>query len=253
MHRTLLTGTLALLALGGAVPTASAITTALDKLTLSARATACTTGEQDTSRAAAFTGSMPAVAGTRRMQMRFVLVQRLGEKGPFARVDVPGWGGWEKSDPGRPGFVFTKRVDSLAAPASYRAQITFRWLGRKGHALRTTVRTTPACVQPDPRPDLVLGGLDIAPKGADQAVYTLAVSNDGRSAADAFTVTITVDGAVQPPLTLGPLAAGERRQGTIVGAGCAAGSMVTVTVDSGDAVDESAEDDDIVQRPCPIG
>jgi hypothetical protein len=149
--------------------------------------------------------------------------------------------------------VFTNRVESLVAPASYRAQITFRWSDRKGHALRTVTRTSSTCVQPDLRPDLVLGGLDIAPKGADQAVYTLAVGNDGRSAAGAFTVTITVDGTVQPPLTLGPLEAGERRQGTIVGARCTAGSMVTVTVDSGGVVDESAEDDDVVQRPCLVG
>ncbi|HMJ36032.1 MAG TPA: CARDB domain-containing protein [Baekduia sp.] len=253
MRRTLLTGSLALLALGAAVAPAFASTPALDKLTLAAKTTACTTGEQETSRAATFTGSMPAVAGTRRMQMRFVLVQRLGETGPFARVEVPGWGSWEKSDPGRPGFVFTKRVAALAAPASYRAQITFRWVDRKGHALRTTTRTTSTCVQPDPRPDLVLGGLDIAPKGADQAVYTLAVDDDGRAAAGAFTVTIAVDGVLQPPLTLGPLAAGERGHGTIVGARCSAGSTITVTVDSGDAVDESAEDDDTVQRPCLIG
>jgi hypothetical protein len=252
MRHTLLTGTLLVLALGGAAAPASATTPSLDKLMLSAKTTACTTGEEDSSRAAAFTGTMPAVAGARRMQMRFVLVQRLGEKGPFKRVDVPGWDGWEKSDPGRAGFVFTKRVESLAAPASYRAQITFRWYDRKGHALRTATRTSSTCVQPDPRPDLVLGGLDVAAKGKDQAVYTLSVGNDGRSAAGEFTVTITVDGTVQPPLTLGPLAVGERRQGTIVAARCTAGSTVTVSVDSGDVVDERAEDDDIVVRPCLI-
>jgi hypothetical protein len=253
MRPTLLTGMLLVLALGGAAAPARAATPSLDRLVLSARTTACTTGEEAVSRAAAFTGTMPPLAGTRRMQMRFVLVQRLGAKRPFQRVEVPGWGGWEKSDPGRPGFVFTKRVESLVAPASYRAEITFRWVGKKGHSLRTTTRATGTCVQPDPRPDLVLGGLDVAPKGADQAVYTLAVDNDGHSTAGVFTVTISVDGVVQPPLTLGPLAVGERRHGTIVGTRCSAGSMVMVTVDSGAAVDESVEDDDIVQRPCSIG
>jgi hypothetical protein len=266
MRFTVVIGTSLLLALAGAAGPAVASSSSSSsssssagapaqpaKVPLSAKTVACTTGEEPASRAAAFTGSMPAIAGTRRMQMRFVLQQRVGDTGPYKRLDVPGWGGWEKADPGRPGFVFTRRVDALVAPASYRAQITFRWYDRKGHALRTTTRTSSACVQPDPRAELVLGGLAIAPKGADQAVYTFSVTNDGRSAADPFTVTLTVDGTVLAPLTLGPLAVGARQEGTITGARCTAGSIVTVTVDAGGAVDESDEADDVVQRPCAIG
>jgi hypothetical protein len=220
---------------------------------LSAKLTACTTGEDASSRAAVFTGAMPAAAGTRRMQMRFVLQQRLTPQGPYKALTVPGWDDWEKSDPGRPGFVFTKRVESLAGPASYRAQITFKWLDRKGRAQRATRRTTPACDQPDPRPDVELGGLDATPgQTKDVAVYALVVSNDGRATAGPFTVTLTVDGVLQPPLQLGPIAVGEREHGTIVGARCAPGSTVTVTVDSSDAVNESSEGDDVVQRPCPL-
>jgi CARDB len=219
---------------------------------LGARLTACTVGEDPSSRAAAFTASMPAAAGTKRMQMRFALQQRLTPLGPYKTLQVPGWGDWEKSDPGRSGFVFTKRVESLAGPASYRAVIAFKWLDRKGRAQRVAHRATPACEQPDPRPDLVLGGLDATPgRTADTAVYALVVSNEGRATAGPFTVTLAVDGVEQPPLQLGPIAVGAREHGTIVGARCTAGSTVTVTVDSGGAVDESAEDDDVVQRPCP--
>lgn len=246
MRPTLLIALLALLI-------APAAARAGDRPPLAAKLTACTVGEQDTSRAAVFTGSMPAAAGTNRMQMRFALQQRLTAKGPYKTLVVPGWGVWEKSDPGRPGFVFTKRVESLAGPASYRAVVTFRWLDRRGKAQRTTRRTTPACEQPDPRPDLVLGGLDATGKTKDTAVYALVVGNDGHAAAGAFTVTLTVGGAVQPPLALGPIGVGEMQHGTIVGARCAPGSTVTVTVDSADAVDESSEEDDVVQRPCPLG
>ena len=42
-------------------------------------------------------------------------------------------------------------------------------------------------------------------------------------------------------------------QGTILGAKCTPGSTITVTVDATGAVDESNEDDDVVQRPCPLG
>jgi hypothetical protein len=247
MRSMLITGSLVVLALAGTASPA----VAADKVTLAARTTSCTTGSDELSRAAAFTGSMPAVTGATRLQMRFVLTQRLGTTGPYKTVAVPGWGGWEKSDPGRAGLVFTKRVESLAAPASYRATITFRWSDHKGHTLRTATRTTPACDQPDPRPDLVLAGVDAALKGND-AVYTIGVSNDGLAPAGVFTVILTVDGTAQPPLTLGPIPAGERRQGTIVGATCAPGSTITVSVDATNAVDESREDDDVVQRPCPL-
>jgi hypothetical protein len=150
--------------------------------------------------------------------------------------------------------VFTKRVESLVGPASYRAVITFRWIDRKGHVLRSAIRTSTACEQPDPRPELVLGGVDMAAgptKGS--AVYTVAVTNDGRATAGAFTVTVAVDGVLQPELALGPLTAGERRQGTIAGTRCAAGSTITVTVDAGNAVDEREEADDVVERPCLLG
>jgi CARDB len=221
---------------------------------LSAKVATCTTGVADEQRAAAFTGSMPAAAGTKRLQMRFVLTQRLGTsaKAPFKKLAVPGWGGWEKSDPGRQGFVFTKRIEALTAPASYRATITFRWLDAKGHTQRTTTRTTPTCALADPRPDLVLDGVDAVPAGRSLAAYTVAVGNEGHADADPFAVTVTVGDVVSDPLILGPLVAGGRVSGTLAAPKCAPGSTITVTIDAAGAVAESTEDDDVVERPCPL-
>jgi hypothetical protein len=225
-----------------------------DKVTLSAKVAACTTGADEAERAAAFSGSMPAAAATKRMQMRFVLTQRAGAgpKGTYKKVAVPGWGGWEKSEPGRLGFVFTKRIEALAAPAAYRAVVTFRWYDAKGHVQRTATRTTPACEQPDPRPDLVFGGLDAVALGNGTAAYSVSVGNDGHSDAVPFAVTVTVGGTTTDPVVLGPLAAGDRVSRAIAAPRCAAGSTVTITIDAANAVDESAEDDDVVQRPCPL-
>ena len=250
MRRPTFIALLALLVLAGGVGSAQAA----DKLALSAKQTACTTGADGASRAAAFTGTMPANAQTKRMQMRFVLVQRsgVGPKGAFKRISVPGWGGWEKSDPGRQAFVFTKRVEALTGPAGYRAVITFRWLDAKGHVLRTTTRTTPACEQPDPRPDLVLAGVDVAATGKGTAAYTVSIGNEGHADAVPFVVTITVGGTVSEPLTMGPIVAGGRATGLVGAPRCAPGSTITVTLDVEDAVDESVEDDDAVQRPCPL-
>jgi hypothetical protein len=224
---------------------------AADKPLLSARVTSCTTGVADADRAAAFTGAMPSMSGSRSMQMRFVLLQRRGTTGTFKALVVPDWGVWEASDPGRSGFVFTQRIDSLLAPAAYKAAIYFRWLDKKGRQLRMVHRTTRACEQPDLRPDLSFAALDAA-AAQDGASYTVAVANDGRSEAAPFTVTLAFDGAVQGTVTLGPADAGERVQGTIAAPACAPGSTVTVTVDAGAAVDESDERGNVVARPCPL-
>jgi hypothetical protein len=248
-RRPTLIALLTLLALGAGTGSAQA-----DKLTLSAKTTICTTGTDDASRAAAFTGTMPAGSQTKRMQMRFALVQRLGTnpKSMYKRISVPGWSGWVKSDPGRQGFVFTKRVEALTAPAAYRAVISFRWLDAKGHVQRSATRTTPACEQPDPRPDLVLGGVDGTATGKSTATYTVSVGNEGHADAVPFAVTVTVDGVVSDPITIGPLAAGDRLTGTLAAPRCAPGSTITVTLDVANSVQESVEDDDAVQRPCPL-
>src|SRR4051812_28405250 len=254
MHRT--TPALAALLAAALAPAAPAVGATDKAPSLAARVVTCTTGAGDASRAAAFSGSMPAATGTRRMMMRFVLLQRVGAspQGTYRRIAVPGWGGWEKSDPGRRGFVFTKRVEALAAPAGYRASITFRWLDAKGRVQRTTTRTTPVCEQPDPRPDLVLGAFTAAPVGAKaMAAYTISVDNEGHAAADPFAVTVAVEGTVSDPMTLGPVDAGARVTGTLAAPRCAPGSTVTITIDAAGAVDESVEADDVVQRPCPLG
>jgi hypothetical protein len=226
---------------------------AAGKVTLAARVTDCTTGADDADRSAAFTGSMSA-AGSKRMQMRFTLMQRLGAgpKGTFKKVPVPEWGSWEKADPGRSAFVFTKRIEALTAPAAYRVVVTFRWLDGRNHAIRTTTRTSATCEVADPRPDLVLGGVDAVATSSGRAAYTVSVANDGHSDAVPFAVTVTVGGVTSAPVILGPLTAGDRGSGAVAAPRCAPGSMITVALDAANAVDESDEADDVVQRPCPL-
>jgi hypothetical protein len=221
---------------------------------LSAKVTTCTTGASDEERAVAFTGSMPAWSSSRRMQMRFTLAQRSGPgpKGTFRTIKVPGWSGWEKSDPGRQGFVFTKRIEALVAPAGYRAQVTFRWLDAKGRTLRTVTRTTPVCEVADPRPDLVLEGVTAVASDPSTAAYSVAIGNEGHSDASPFAVTVTVGDTVSNPVIAGALPAGGRTTVAVGAPPCAPGSTITVTLDVANAVDESDEDSNVVQRPCPL-
>jgi hypothetical protein len=216
---------------------------------------ACQSGPAATDRAATFVGSMPAVAGTRRMWMRFDLYARIPPATTFTAIKAPKLGVWQKSAPGRvsSGFVFTQRVQALTAPASFRAQVRFRWYGKGGKLLRSTTRTSATCKQPDQRPDLRAGTLD-AVRGPlpDQATYALEVRNDGRTAAGAFDVLLAVGGVEQAPQRVGGLAPAQTTSVTFVAPRCVPGSTLVFELDAEDAVEESSEVDDLVERPCPF-
>ena len=222
---------------------------------LRAKLAACQSGPAATERTATFVGSMPAVAGTKRMWMRFDLFMRVAPSTDFAAVKAPKLGVWQKSAPGRAssGFVFKQRVQGLTAPAWFRAQVHFRWYGRGGKLLRSATRTSAICKQPDQRPDLRAGALDAA-RGPlpDQATYMLDVRNDGHTAATGFDVVLTVAGAEQPPQHVAGLAPAASATVTFVAPRCAPGSTLRLELDAEDAVEESSEADDFVERSCPF-
>jgi hypothetical protein len=215
---------------------------------LSAQIETCQTSPLPARRIASFVGSMPAIDGAVRMQMRFELQRRR----PYERRwrplrGVQGFGVWETAMADRAGFVFHKRVDGLRVPASYRARVRFRWSRSDGAVVRRAHRTTPACGQPDLRPDLAPGRLravlDARPAFA---VYTLVVRNEGRSAAGPFTVRIA--GAASE---VAELAAGSEVEVPVVAVACAPGSTVLAIVDSDHRIAESDERNGL-RRGCPL-
>ncbi|MEJ7798816.1 MAG: hypothetical protein WKF42_09985 [Solirubrobacteraceae bacterium] len=215
---------------------------------LAASLETCATGLLSSQRVAAFVGSMPAIAGGARMQMRFDLQRRRSGEARWLRVrGADGFGIWEKAKPGRAGFVFHKRVDGLRAPLSYRALVRFRWLRADGTIVRREQRRTRACEQPDLRPDLSAGSLravlDARPA---TAVYTLVVRNDGRTPAGPFTVRVG-GGVSEVP----GLAAGRRLEVVVVSAACVLGSTVEALVDADGRVDE-AQERNALRQQCPL-
>ena len=223
---------------------------------LRAKLAACQSGPAPSNRTATFVGSMPAVRGTKRMWMRFDLLARTPPATAFVAIKVPKLGVWQKSAPGRAssGFVFTQRVQGLAAPGAYRAQVRFRWYDKRGKLLRSTTRESSTCKQPDQRPDLRAGVLD-AVRGpqAGEATYELEVRNDGHTAADPFDVVLTVAGIEQPARRVSEgLAAGATATVTFVAPRCAPGSTLRFELDAEDEVEKSGELDDVVERACPF-
>lgn len=236
MRRVALTAALLAAALGGQAARAQAPP-------LAASVAACRTGPGPAERYAEFTASMPREDAA-IMGMRFVLYERL-PGGRFERVSLPNWEEWERAGQAKvPGFVFTKRVEALAAPASFKAVVTFRWYDDEGSVLRTMRRTTGVCRQPDWRPNLVVERVTFTDDGRARVT----VANHGRTAAGAFRLTMGVAGDLGSAL-VHPVAANERR--TLVMGRCRAPEQAVLTVDAAGAVDEADEHDNSLTVSCP--
>src|SRR5687768_4954262 len=132
--------------------TAATADTAGARPPLKASLAACSVGAEEDQRFAVFTGSMPAYRGTTRMAMRFDLFIRPTGAREWLPVKGKGLSRWQRSDPGREGFVYTKRVERLLQGNEYRVTVRFRWY-QSGAKRSDRVRRTPVCRQPDQRPN----------------------------------------------------------------------------------------------------
>jgi hypothetical protein len=216
---------------------------------LSAALESCTSSALPASRVAAFIGSMPAITGAERMQMRFVL-QRKRPGGRFWHEvrGVVGFGVWESAQPGRAGFVFHKRVDGLPVPATYRAVVRFRWNDADGAIVRSERRATKPCAQPDVRPDLTAGTLQAVLDARPAfALYTLVVRNDGRTTAGPFSVRVAGASTDVPGI-----AAGGQASVVVLAPICIPGTAVVAKLDADHRVDEIDEHNTLRLR-CPLG
>ena len=218
---------------------------------LAATLAACESGATAAERFAVFTGSMPAAAGTRRMLMRFDLMERRDGSKRWRRLRAPAFGRWERSKAaGAAGFIYTKRVERLKEAARYRAVVRFRWLDVNGRVQRETRRTTPTCEQPSQRANLQVEAVGIAP-GPDASTYRYLVTvvNDGLTGAGAFQVGLVADDG-EAVRDVPGLPAGGRTTVELVTRRCTERSRLAVTLDPGKVVDESSEADNATDWPC---
>jgi hypothetical protein len=188
------------------------------------------------------------------MAMRFDLLERSAGGESWQPVAVPYFGIWQKSDPGRPGLIYSKRVGRLLAPASYRVVVRFRWYDDEGQIVRTARRGTRVCTQPDWRPDLVVDGVEAGEPGPRPGtiVYRVALRNTGRVAATAFEVVLAVDGVEESPARLEGIPAKGRTTIDVMGPACAPGSVLRIALDARSEVDEAAEPRDATEVSCPM-
>jgi hypothetical protein len=216
------------------------------------KVTACVPALAAADRAATFEARVKASRGSSRLQVRFTLQVRTA--GPtWRRVAAPGLDQWLSSNPGVRRYTYAKTVTNLAAPASYRTVVRFRWLGASGHSVRRMRVTSASCRQPDMRPDLTAPRIDVQ-RGPDakSRSYVVAVRNDGRTATGPFDVGLRVGDALLDPLTVTDLGVGERRMVSFIAPPCTPGTPLVATVDTGAAIDERDEDDNVLAAICPL-
>jgi hypothetical protein len=132
------------------IPAASAGTGVLagTRPAASAMLEQCVAALAENERAATFAGEMTAIAGSARMEMRIDLLERLPRQARFHTVSAPGLGLWRTSAPGVKVFKYLKQVTNLAAPASYRGAVRFRWLNARGRLMKAMELRTASCAQP---------------------------------------------------------------------------------------------------------
>lgn len=246
----------ALLALmAPAVASAASTSAAPAPVPLAATITQCSPAKDSTGGTAVFKGSMPLVPGAVRMQMHFDLQQSAAAGSRYAKLAVPGWDAWQQSESGRSGFVYKKRIVGLVGPATYRAQIRFRWLDADGKVVRSTKRTTiRVCRQPDLRPNLTVASVTAQRQSDDPtlATYRVVTRNTGKGAAGSFAVSLVAGGLTPVRGVVDALARKGKAVAVLVGPACAAGSTIDITVDAEDTVAESDESDNTLSVACPL-
>ena len=108
----------------------------------------CVPAVNQADRSATFSAQMTATAGTQRMAMRIEVQERSPTGGAFHTIVAPGLGVWRQSEAGVRIYRYVKQVTNLTAPASFRAQVHYRWLDDRGRVIKRAQRRTPACLQP---------------------------------------------------------------------------------------------------------
>jgi CARDB len=196
-------------------------------------------------RAVSVKAVMRPLTGTKKMQLRFQLLSRShagasmvtgGDLGTWITPSNPTLG-QRRGDV----WILNKQVVNLAAPATYRFRVWFRWIGARGHVLAVAVKESRSCYQPELRPDLSVTSFTVqsVPNRPKANRYVATIRNSGVSAAGPFEILFTPGGTL-PVQTknLSGLGAHKKTQVSFVGPVCSNAAATTVAVDPNDQVDD---------------
>jgi hypothetical protein len=205
------------------------------------------------------TAVMRPVKRTQKLELRFLLLGKAQGAATFTPVQGGNLGTWlSPANPSlgtRPGDVWAVKhpVVDLPAPAMYRFQVDFRWLGMHGRVLASTVRNGPRCYQPELRPDLVVTSFvsQPVPNHPKRNLYVATITDSGLTGAGPFGVEFT-DAAGNVILTH-TVKHIRPKQVVTVGFGgpvCNPMSPPTVTVDPTQQIDVYTRANSSLQATC---
>lgn len=204
---------------------------------------------------------MRPLNGTRKLSLKFELLEKLPGQAGWRTVTGAGdLGVWvSPSDPTlgqRAGDVWqlNKAVYDLAAPATYRFRVTFRWLGTHDKVLGTAVSGSADCAQPELRPDLLVKNVSVSSilGQSSRERYTATIVNRGATGTGPFQVLFTPgDGSTPQSVTIPRLAAQATLSESFVGPVCDASSPPTVVADSTSHVDDYDRGNNALTVACP--
>jgi hypothetical protein len=160
-------------------------------------------------------------------------------------VDVETFGEWITAPPNYGKYTYSKTVQDLVAPASYRTVVDFRWRSRSGRTIKSARVTSPACKQPDERPDLVVRSVRY-----EAGAYVATVFNRGREAAGPFAVAFTTDGTSLGTVEVSGLEPHTPAVVRLRSAPCAAPGTLAVLADPHAQIDEAQEDNNALAGAC---
>ena len=257
--RSVRVGAAVVCALGFGSGTAAAATTAPPNDQL--RSFVCQTALDPPARAVSVQAVMRPLAGTSKLQMKFELMRQMKPHTRFTAVRGRGLGSWiSPTDPtlGQQAgdvWILNHPVVNLAAPATYKYRVTFRWIGPQGQTLGTATQTSPTCYQPELRADLLVRSLSVTPitsgAAAGQWAYTAEVANRGLTGAGPVSVAFAESGSAPVTATVAWVGARSSARQRFVAAPCTAGSVLTVTVDPTQSIDEYNYANNLLTMPCP--
>jgi hypothetical protein len=218
------------------------------KAKTSLKVRSCQTGDDAASRYATFYGSMRSLPHTRRMMMRFTLVDRSSDEPSV--VELESLKQWRRSRRGVRKFGYAQKVTGLEPGHTYGAKVHFRWIGRHGRRLASARRVSGDCRQDGGLPNLAFKKIT-ARRGLypRTEVYSLDVVNRGNAEAQSVKVDLIVDSREADSAEIASMKPGEHTTVEISGPACEA--RIRAVVDPDDTITETTEDDNTRRQRCP--
>jgi hypothetical protein len=202
---------------------------------------------------------MRPLTGTQRMAMRVQLLQKLAGAATFTPLQGSGLGVWQyPTDPPTLGqnpndrWVAYHPVAELPAPATYRYEVQFRWIGDHDRTLGSATRYSKSCFQPELRPDLTVNSITVTPVQSHPKLdqYAVVIGNLGRTGAGPFDVQFT-DQAITKDKTVQHIGPHTTKTIEFAGPLCNSATPPSVTVDPEDQIDVYSRANATLVATCP--